>query len=116
MRAAFTLGPQCTPAVDRPTINWLKTGLVDVDSDLLEADFELGTRRFSVIQEKGGRQLAFQMKIVSRRGVQRLGSLLDELATHRLSVTRTSITPRAKYGRIVMLFFAFNPGDKVRAA
>jgi hypothetical protein len=48
----------------------------------LEADFELGTRRFAVIQEKGGRQLAFQMKIVSRRGVQRLGSLLDELVCH----------------------------------
>jgi hypothetical protein len=62
---------------DRP-----RNGLGGDHSDLLEADFELGTRRFSVIQEKGGRQLAFQMKIVPRRGVQRLGSLLDELVCH----------------------------------
>jgi hypothetical protein len=59
-----------------------ETGLAEINSDLLEADFELGTRRFAVIQEKGGRQLAFQMKIVSRRGVQTLGSLLDELVCH----------------------------------
>ena len=59
-----------------------ETGLEEINGDLLEADFELGTRRFAVIQEKGGRQLAFQMKIVSRRGVQRLGSLLDELVCH----------------------------------
>ena len=59
-----------------------ETGLAEINSDLLEADFELGTRRFAVIQEKGGRQLAFQMKIVSRRRVQRLGTLLDELVCH----------------------------------
>jgi hypothetical protein len=79
------LPPSC-----RPTRSYPETGFGGIapfapylgSTDVLEADFELGTRQFAVIQKKGGRQLAFQMKIVPRRGVQRLGSLLDELICH----------------------------------
>jgi hypothetical protein len=78
----LVVGSRASFRLVRPNGNYPDTGLEEISGDVLDADFELGTRRFAVIQEKGGQQLAFQMKIVSRRGVQRLGSLLDELVCH----------------------------------
>jgi hypothetical protein len=56
-----------------PRSGFVQTGFEEMDGDLLEATSDSEHVRFAVIQEKAGRQLAFQMKIVSRRPAEFAG-------------------------------------------